>query len=178
MAVALSRDPYKTFRFKIWFVDGTPKLIAGANSVSGLSWNVDVFSHGEGGSNQGARQIPGSISFDPVTISRGLTSDNLLTKWAEGVWDYRSDNPFQKMRRDIKIELCDEMGMPVIEYVMTKCWVSSMVSLPDLSADDNAIAFETVTFQHEGWTQRIVANGTTSTGRMAGAGAIGPQQAG
>ena len=166
MADALSRDPYKTFRFKVSFKEEN-KEVAAVNSVGGLSWKVDVVSHEEGGNHKGHRKTPGRVSYEPVTLSRGITTNTAFQEWAERVWNYDRDNPLENYRKTLVITLCDENGKGVISYSLDKCWVSSYDAMPELSADDNALAIEKITVEHEGWTQEYVKN-SSEPGRQAG----------
>ncbi|QTA89106.1 phage tail protein [Desulfonema magnum] len=157
MAKALSRDPYKNFRFKVYFdSDEEKSLVAYVNNVSGLSWSVDVVSYGEGGNYQSQRKVPGQISYEPVTLSRGITADNKFKDWAEAVWNYSNNNQLKGLRKRLIIALCDEKGEIAVKYTLEKCWVSGYNTLPELSADDNAIAIEEITVEHEGWTHEVL----------------------
>ncbi len=162
MAVALSKDPYKNFRFKVCFAS---TIVAGVSTVSGLSWSVEVVSHKEGGNYQAERKLPGQISYEPVTLSRGITNDIEFKKWAEAVWDYSESNPLKDLRKTVIIELCDENGKAVVKYTLEKCWVSEFKTLPELSADSNSLAIESIRIEHEGWTHEIITN---KGGREAG----------
>ncbi len=152
MAEALSRDPYKNFRFKVYFDNETGSPVAGVNKVSGLSWNVDVFMHGV------KRKVPQKLKeFPPVTLNRGITTDEKFQKWAESMWNWTQTNPLKGLRKDrIYIFLCDENGKKVVKYTLENCWVSSYKTLPELSADDNSIAIESITVEHEGWKRDVL----------------------
>ena len=55
------------------------------------------------------------------------------------------------LRREIRIQLCNEQGTPVHGYLVHRCWVSEFQALPDLDAGGNAIAIEHIKLENEGW---------------------------
>jgi phage tail-like protein len=54
-------------------------------------------------------------------------------------------------RKDIVIELLNEAGVIAIAYKVFRCWVSEYVALPELDANSNGIAIQSITIQNEGW---------------------------
>lgn len=159
MAAPLSRDPYKNYRFKVYFdSESDDNLIAAVNGVDGLSWTVEVITHPEGGDYHSDRKVPGGINFEAVTLSRGIINgrnSGQFQKWAEAVWNYSNSNPVKDMRRKLIILLCDDNGNKAVTYTLQECWVSAYNALPELSADGNEIAVESITVEHEGWTREV-----------------------
>ena len=166
MAAALSRDPYKNFRFKLYFKSGTPP-VACVNRVTGLTWSVSVETREQGGSYRTAQKLPGRVQYDNVSIERGITTDQSFQDWAGSVWNYSQSNPLKNIQKTVILELCDENGNPVIRYTLINCWVSKFQALPELKASDNALALEQITIEHEGWSQEVLAN-SSSDARTAG----------
>jgi phage tail-like protein len=58
-------------------------------------------------------------------------------------------------RKDITIELYNEAGQKVIAYNVYRCWVSEYQSLPELDANGNAVAIQSITLQNEGWERDV-----------------------
>ena len=54
-------------------------------------------------------------------------------------------------RKDIIIDLFNEAGQKVISYNVFRCWVSEYQALPDLDANANAVAIQTLKLENEGW---------------------------
>ena len=54
-------------------------------------------------------------------------------------------------RKDILIELYNESGQLVIAYKVFRCWVSEYQALPDLDANANAVAIQSIKLENEGW---------------------------
>lgn len=55
------------------------------------------------------------------------------------------------LRKNIRIELLNLQGTVVRAYNVYRCWVSEFLALPELDANGNAIAFESLTLQNEGF---------------------------
>jgi len=45
----------------------------------------------------------------------------------------------------------NEAGQLVIAYIVYRCWVSEFQALPDLDANANAIAIQSIKLENEGW---------------------------
>ena len=58
---------------------------------------------------------------------------------------------FERLRKDIVLELYNEAGQLVLAYKVYRCWVSEYEVLPDLDANANAVAIEHITLENEGW---------------------------
>ena len=54
-------------------------------------------------------------------------------------------------RKDIIIEMYNESGQLVIAYKVFRCWVSEFQAQPDLDANANAIAIQSIKLENEGW---------------------------
>ena len=54
-------------------------------------------------------------------------------------------------RKDILIDLFNEAGQRVASFKVYRCWVSEYQALPDLDANANSVAIETITLENEGW---------------------------
>ena len=54
-------------------------------------------------------------------------------------------------RKDITIQLMNEAGQVALAYRVYRCWVSEYQALPDLDANADCVAIESIVLQHEGW---------------------------
>ncbi len=147
-------DPYKNFKFRVFFVGNTAP-VAGVSKVSGLKRTTEVVEHREGGDPSTSRKSPGRTKYEAVTLERGVTHDTEFEKWANKVWNFGSglgkEVSLKDFRRDVIIELYNEAGQPVIRYKVFRCWVSEYQALPDLDANANAVAIQTLKLENEGW---------------------------
>jgi phage tail-like protein len=149
-------DPYKNFKFRVKWDN---QYVAGVNHVSALRRTTEVVQHREGGDPSTSRRSPGLTSFEPVTLQRGLTHDPAFEAWANLVWQLGagagSEVALKNFRKDIVIELFNEAGQLVMRYLLYRCWVSEYQALPDLDANGNATAIQSITLQHEGWERDL-----------------------
>jgi phage tail-like protein len=141
-------DPYKQFKFRVKW---NGQVVAGVTQVSALRRSTEVIEHREGGDPSTSRRSPGRTKFEPITLARGLTHDTEFEAWANKVWQPGRDVSLADFRRDIVIELVNEAGQIVMAYKVYRCWPSEYVALPELDANGNAVAFEQLTLQNEGW---------------------------
>jgi phage tail-like protein len=54
-------------------------------------------------------------------------------------------------RKDLVLLLNNERGLTVKRYKLFRCWVSEYQALPDLDANANAVAIQTLKLENEGW---------------------------
>jgi len=54
-------------------------------------------------------------------------------------------------RRDISLELYNIQGVKVRAWNVFRCWVSEFTAVPELDANANGVAFETLVLQTEGF---------------------------
>lgn len=145
-------DPYKDFRFRVKW-DG--RYVAGISRVGALRRHTEVVEHREGGDPNLTRKSPGRTHFAPITLERGVSHDDAFEQWANLTWRLGAgpgaETALKDFRKDIVIELCNEAGQLVIAYRAHRCWVSEFHALPELDANANCVAIQTLTLQNEGW---------------------------
>lgn len=145
-------DPYKNFKFRVKW-DG--RYVAGISKVGALSRSTEVISHREGGDPSSSRKSPGRSEYEAVTLERGVTHDQEFERWAGRVWNFGAGLGAEVMladfRKEIIIDVYNEAGQLALSYVIHRCWVSEFQALPELDANDDAIAIQTLTLENEGW---------------------------
>lgn len=145
-------DPYKNFKFRVKW-DG--RYVAGVSKVSALTRSTEVVEHREGGDPSTPRRSPGRTKFEPVTIERGVTHDLAFEQWANKVWNQGAgpgaELSLADFRKDIIIDVFNDSGQKVISYSVYRCWVSEFRALPELDANANAVAIQTLKLENEGW---------------------------
>jgi phage tail-like protein len=131
------------------------KYVAGILRVSALKRTTEVIEHREGGGPSTSRKSPGITKYEAITLERGVTHDTEFEEWANKVWKFGaglgSEVSLKDFRKDIIIEFYNEAGQLVIAYKVYRCWVSEFEALPDLDANANAVAFQRITLENEGW---------------------------
>ena len=145
-------DPYKNFKFRVKW-DG--RYVAGVSKVGMLKRTTELVTHREGGDPSGSRKSPGRTEYDAVTLERGVTHDTEFEKWANKVWNYGSglgaEASLKDFRKDIIIEVYNEAGQLALAYKVYRCWVSEFQAMPELDANANAVAIQTMKLENEGW---------------------------
>ena len=142
-------DPYKNFKFQIMW-DG--RVVVGISKVSALKRTTEVVKHREGGDNSTDRKSPGRTSYEAITLERGVTHDPEFEKWANLV--HPLDDPamdLKNFRKDVVLLFNNERGLTVKRYNLYRCWVSEFTAVPDLDANANAVAIESLKLENEGW---------------------------
>ena len=145
-------DPYKNFKFRVRW-DG--RYVAGVSKVSALKRSTELVEHRDGGNPNTTNKSPGRTKYEAVTLERGVTHDTEFEKWANKVWNFGSglgsETSLRDFRKDIAIEVYNEAGQKVLAYNVFRCWVSEYQALPDLDANANAVAIQTLKLENEGW---------------------------
>ena len=152
-----SFDPYRTFKFRVRMNGAT---IAGVTRVSALGRSVASTELKEGGDSLGARQNPGPVSYDEVTLEQGWSADGVLEQWANEVTRLHADpSNVKQFKRTVFIDVfalnanagSPGGSAPVTSYRLDRAWVSKYVAMPELMADGSGVGLRTVTLRHEGW---------------------------
>lgn len=145
-------DPYKNFKFRVKW-DGV--YVAGVSKVSMLKRTTEVVTHRHGGDPSSSRKSPGRTEFEAITLERGVTHDVAFEQWANKVWNYGSglgaETSLADFRKDIILEVYNEAGQLAIAYKVYRCWVSEFQAVPELDANANAVAIQTLKLENEGW---------------------------
>jgi phage tail-like protein len=151
-------DPYKNFKFRIKW-DG--RYVAGVSKVSALKRTTEIIEHREGGDSSRVHKSPGRHKYEPITLERGVTHDVEFERWANKVWSYgnaqaAADQRTREMslkdfRKDMILDVFNEAGQKVLSYKIYGAWVSEYQSMPELDANANAMAIESIKLELEGW---------------------------
>ena len=91
------------------------------------------------------QKIPGRLTWDAITLKRGITADM-------AIWDWREQVEQGKMgdaRRNGSVIMYDRNYEEVARWDFTNAWPSK-VSGPSLDAGSNDIGVEEITIVHEG----------------------------
>ncbi len=143
-------DPYKNFKFRILWDD---KPVMGVSKVSALKRTTELVKHRDGGDNSTDRKSPGRTSYEAITVERGLTHDPEFEAWANKVHPYSGDTAMDlaAYKKNLTLEMMNEKGHVVYRYFLYDCWVSEYTAIPELNANANAVAIESLKIELEGW---------------------------
>ncbi|MFO0992799.1 MAG: phage tail protein [Hyphomicrobiales bacterium] len=149
-------DPYKNFKFRVKW-DG--RYVAGISKVGALKRTTEVVEHREGGDPSTGRKSPGRTKYEAITLERGVTHDLEFEQWANKIWNFGagfgSEVSLADFRKDVILDIFNEAGEKVLSYHIYRCWVSEFQSLPDLDANANAVAIQTIKLENEGWLRDV-----------------------
>jgi phage tail-like protein len=149
-------DPYKNFKFRVKWEN---RYVAGVSKVGALKRTTEAVKHREGGDPSSSRKSPGKTEFEAITLERGVTHDLEFEQWANKVWNFGAGLGLEvslgDFRKDVTIELYNEAGQAVIAYHVFRCWVSEFQALPELDANANAVAIQTLKLENEGWSRDL-----------------------
>lgn len=140
MATGQVTDPFGNFNFLVE-IDGITR--AAFQEVSGFDSTIDVIEHREGGENTTLRKLPGMTKYSNLTLKWGITDDMDLYTW------HRQIVQGQIERRNGSIVLLDRGGQEVARWNFFRVWPTKYDG-PDLNAEGNDVAIETLELAHEG----------------------------
>jgi len=143
-------DPYKNFKFRV-IMDGKPVL--GVSKMSALIRKTEVVKHREGSENSTDHKSPGRTTYEGITMERGITHDREFEKWANMVHPYAGDSGIDLVnyKKELTLEVLNEKGHVAFRYFLHDCWVSEYTAIPELDANANVVAIESIKIELEGW---------------------------
>jgi len=133
-------DPFASFNFKLE-VEGI--TVAGFSEVTGLNQESNVIDYREGQEPITPRKLPGLNKFGNVTLKRGISPDLSVYNWRKTVTDGDIE------RRNASVVLHNEKHEEVVRWNLVNAWPSKYTG-PDLKANANEVAIESVELTHEG----------------------------
>lgn len=132
--------PYTSFRFRIE-IEGI--TVAQVSEVTGLQIETETETYEEGGVNDFVHQLPKRTKYQHITLKRGITDLYDMWKWYEDVVSGRIE------RKDGAIVLMDVTGEDKWRWNFSEAYPVKWTG-PDLRADSNTVAFETIELAHHG----------------------------
>lgn len=134
------KDPYRGFNFLVE-IDGISR--AAFQECSGFDSEVEVVEYREGGYNTTLRKLPGLNKYSNITLKWGITDDRELYDW------HRQTVQGGVERKSGSIVLQDSRQQEVARWNFTDAWPTKWTG-PDLNAEGNEVAIETLELVHEG----------------------------
>lgn len=133
-------DPYLNFNFLVE-IDGITR--AAFHEVNGFDSTIDVIEHREGGDNATPRKLPGMTKHSNIVLKWGLADDTQLYDW------HRDTVNGNIQRKNGSVVLLDRRGQEVARWNFVRAWPTKWDG-PDLTAEGNDVAIETLELAHEG----------------------------
>lgn len=138
-------DPLVAFKFGLE-IEG--KLSGMFNSVSGIGSETEVVSQKGVNSDTGEtiiRQLPGRLTWTPVTMKRGVTSNMDIWKWRQAVVQGKIDDA----RTNCSIIAYSQDNKEIARWNFENAWPSKVIG-PEMDAGSTNYMIEDVTIVHEG----------------------------
>lgn len=138
------RDPLLGAHFAL-DVDGV--VSAYFKEASGFSNSSEVITH-QAVDAQGRsviQKIPGDLTWDDISLRRGITDDTALWEWRQKV----IDGDVGSARANGSIIMFNQSNEEVARFNFTNGWPSSWKG-PDVNSEDQSVAVEEITITHEG----------------------------
>ncbi len=138
-------DPLVAFKFGLE-IEG--KLSGLFTSVSGIGSETEVVSQKVVNSETGEsiiRQIPGRLTWTPVNLKRGVTSNIDIWKWRQAV----VEGKIEEARTNCSIIAYSQENKEIARWNLDSAWPSKVVG-PEMDAGSTNYMIEEVTIVHEG----------------------------
>lgn len=90
------------------------------------------------------RKVPGRLSWQEITLKRGITSNLDLWKWRKEV----EDGKVKGARKNGSVTMFDQGGAVVAQWDFQQAWPSK-VSGPSVSSESGDVGVEELTIVHE-----------------------------
>ena len=140
MATGDIPDPYGNYNFLVE-MDGITR--AAFQECSGFDSTIDVIEHREGGENTTLRKLPGLTKYSNIVLKWGMTEDTDLYDW------HRQVIRGEIERKNGSIVILNRKGEEVARWNFYRAWPTKWDG-PDLNAEGNDVAIETLELAHEG----------------------------
>jgi phage tail-like protein len=139
-------DPSPSFRYHLK-IQGIE--VARFSECSGLDFETEVFDYKEGGLNSRLHRFPTRWKFNNLVLKKGIAEDGQpLWDWAESMVKNANTGKFET--HTVTITLFDVEGKnPVRTWTYMDAYPIKWAATA-LTADQNAIAIETLTLAHQG----------------------------
>jgi len=132
--------PYLSFRF---LVEIQGLVVGGFSEVSGLQAETEVETVEEGGVNDYVHKLPKKTKYPNLVLRKGITDSDALWKWHQDVVNGKIN------RKWGFIILLDSEGNEKSRWQFVEAYPVKW-SGPDLKADSNAVAIESLELVHNG----------------------------
>ena len=138
--------PQPKFRFQVKWGSN----VLSFQEVSGLDVETAPIEYRAGSRTFAPVKMPGLRKFGNVTMKKGVF------KGDREFWDWMNRIKLDTAQRvPVTITLLDESGGAAMAWTLANAWPAK-ISAPDLKADGNEVAIESIEISHEGLT---LANG-------------------
>lgn len=159
MARPASKDPLNKFLWALSFDDGSFTRM-GFASCDVPGYSIQTKAYAEGGQHLFPKQIVESITFKPVTLTRGVTADMSFHNWAiqslqlaRGLSSAGSSEGPINYRKNITIKHLNRRGEVVKAYTLINAFPIEYEPASSFSSDaDDMLSMEKLVLTYESFT--------------------------
>ncbi len=143
------RDPLIGARFALDVPGVVSSFFA---SASGFSNTSEVITHQavDASGKSVVQKIPGDLTWEDITLERGITDDLALWDWRQQV----IDGDVAGARKDGSVVMYNQSGEEISRWNFINGWPSAWTG-PDVSADNQSVAIESISIAHEGLVRAL-----------------------
>lgn len=182
MARSSQKEPVEKFRFQVTFLDpqsfslanligngpfeteGDGAIRAGFTQITPPKANVNIIEYRENNDMNRASKQPGLVSYDPVVLRGGVTTNRGLYNWYKeihnDVYDLNKANEVAaavnwvpvhgiKFRREMVISSLDREGKGVKHWLLLNCFPMSYQGADDFNASSEEKLIEEMVVTYE-----------------------------
>ena len=141
-------DPYKNFRFRVTWDSRTVAALSKMSAIKKATEAIEWRAAADAGI---VRKMPGRTKFEAVTFEQGLTHDRQFLEWANQVNNPQGEaaDSLVNYRKTVRVEVLNMQGTPVMAFNLLRAWVSEFQALPEMDANANAVAIQTLKVEYE-----------------------------
>lgn len=140
MSIAQRRDPYLGINFEF---EVTGLVVGSFSEVSGLGAETELEEIKEGGVNDFVHRLPKSTRYGNLILKKGMTDSLTLYNWYRDVVNGKIE------RKEASVILVDSQKQQLKRWTFKNAFPIKWAG-PDLKADSNSIAIESVEIIHQG----------------------------
>jgi phage tail-like protein len=137
--------PLQTGRFRIE-IGGA--AVAHFQDCSGLTMEIEILEHQEGGNNDYVHKLPGRVKWTNITFKRGVTDDDAFLKWRPSI----EGGKIVVERKNLTIALLAHDGTAAKMWTVREAYPVKYTG-PDMRASSMDTAIETLELAHTGWNE-------------------------
>jgi phage tail-like protein len=138
--LGVRNDPHVAFNF---YVEIESLITGGFSEVSGLQVETSTEDYLEGGQNAYVHKLAGPTKYPNLVLKHGLTDIETLWLWHQDVVSGKIE------RKNGTIYLLDRRGLPATWWDFKQAYPVKWTG-PELRADSNTVAVETIELVHCG----------------------------
>lgn len=158
--LGIRNDPYTAFNFLVE-IEGL--LVGGFSEVTGLQIETVVETYREGGLNEYEHKLAGPTRYPSnLILKHGLTDIETLWGWHQDVTQGIVE------RKNGTIYLLDRMRLPAMWWDFMEAYPVKWAG-PELRADSNTVAVETVELVHRGISKPALSSLVSAARGVIGA---------